>query len=97
LYCTVHPTLFRSGTGVDLIDLDDNIDNSAMFPPFEEGMGNGTLMAFEPSPIVNDDDRDAVEERKSIEPFTLPKVRQAKQVNRTALAKTTISEVSSTV
>lgn len=94
MYFTVHHTLFRSGIDVDRIDLDDNVDNSAVFPPFDEGMGNGTLMAFEPSPIVNDDDRDAVEERKSIEPFTLPKVRQAKQVNRTAVAKTTISEVS---
>lgn len=94
MQCTLHPSLCRSGTGVDLIDLDDNADNSAVFPPFDEGMGNETLMAFEPSPIVDDEDRDAVEERKSTEPLSFPKVRQARQVNRTAVAKTMISEAS---
>jgi hypothetical protein len=65
-----------------------------VFPPVDEtGMGNETLMAFGPSPIVDDDDRDAVEERKSTEPFSFPKVRQARLANRTAVAKTMISEV----
>jgi len=72
--------------------LDENAD-SAVFPPFDEGLGNETLMAFDPSPIV-DDDRDAVEERKSTESLPIPQIKQVRQANRTALAKTKISEVS---
>jgi len=81
----------RSGTCVDLGDLDENAD-SAVFPPFDEGLGNETLMAFDPSPIV-DDDRDAVEERKSTESLPIPQIKQVRQANRTALAKTKISEL----
>ena len=87
----------RSGMDLGYVD-----DNSAMFPSLDgEGVvAHEPLMAFEASPVAANDDREAAEERKSssVDAFPQHVTRQQSNnrtaSNRTATAKTLISEVS---